>query len=90
MSKPYDYCVTDIAEYMIEHHATIRDTGNHFNLARSTIHNIMMKTLPLVDDNLYNQVKQVMSENKTDRGKRGGKATSLRWAKIREERFSKK
>ena len=65
----------DLALYMIENRATVRDAAKKFGISKSTVHKDLSQRLPAFNRPLYLQVKDVLEQNKAERHIRGGIAT---------------
>jgi putative DeoR family transcriptional regulator (stage III sporulation protein D) len=65
----------EIANYIIDCNATVRQTAKKFGISKSTVHKDIQERLPAVNRTLYLQAKQVLEENKAERHIRGGMAT---------------
>jgi putative DeoR family transcriptional regulator (stage III sporulation protein D) len=64
-----------LAVYMIETGATVRAAAQHFGISKSTVHKDLSQRLPQYNRGLYEQVRNVLDENKRQRHIRGGLAT---------------
>ena len=64
-----------LAQYIIEHKATVRAAAKQFGVSKSTVHKDLSERLPTFNRALYLQVKQVLEVNKAQRHIRGGLAT---------------
>ena len=64
-----------LAQYIIEHRATVRAAAKQFGISKSTVHKDLSERLPAFNRTLYLQAKQVLEENKAQRHIRGGMAT---------------
>lgn len=71
--------VIEIAGYIAETKATVRQTAGVFGVSKSTVHKDLTERLPLLDDELAASVKQVLDNNKAERHLRGGMATKLKY-----------
>ena len=76
--------VIRLAEYIACHGATVRQTARVFGISKSTVHKDMETRLKCLSPALYAQVKEVFRRNKAERHLRGGEATRMRYARIRE------
>lgn len=65
----------DVAKYLILTKTTIRKAALAFGLAKSTVHYDLSHRLPLIDDELYNSVRQILNKNFQEKNIRGGMAT---------------
>ena len=69
----------DLAEYIIEHKATVRSAALQFGISKSTVHKDLTERLPRVNPALYKQVRQLLDINKAERHIRGGLATRKKY-----------
>ena len=76
--KPGEWAVL-LAQYIIEHKATVRSAAKRFGVSKSTVHKDLSERLPGFNRPLYLQVKQVLEENKAQRHIRGGIATRRKY-----------
>ena len=65
----------EIAYYIIEHKATVRQTAKEFGVRKSTIHKDCTDRLEQINPNLAHSVRKVLDVNKQERHIRGGLAT---------------
>lgn len=72
MENPHEPFVTEeneifieIAKYMIENHASLRDTADAFGLGKTTVYDYVHERLPGISIILYKQVFDVLNENKS-------------------------
>ena len=66
-------------EFIANNGATVRDTGKHFGVGKSTVHKDMTERLKHIDKNLYDRVIEVLQINKKERHLRGGIATKNKY-----------
>ena len=64
-----------LAQYVLEHNATVRSAAKKFGVSKSTVHKDITERLKKQNAILYAQVQQVLSVNKAQRHLRGGMAT---------------
>ena len=69
----------ELASYIIENRATVRETARRFGISKSTVHKDIQERLPLYHRSVYLQVKEVLDENKAERHIRGGIATRRKY-----------
>ena len=69
----------DLALYIIENRATVRQAARQFGVSKSTVHKDIAERLPLFNRRLYLQVKEILDENKAQRHIRGGLATRKKY-----------
>ena len=68
-----------LAEYIIDHGATVRAAAAKFGLSKSTVHKDISERLAGFRPGLYAQVKEVLDVNKAQRHIRGGIATRKKY-----------
>ena len=74
-----------LAQYIIESNATVRQTAKKFNISKSTVHKDVTNKNCIICSNhaeLFEKVKRVLEQNKAERHIRGGSATKLKYQKI--------
>lgn len=69
----------EIAYYIIEHNATVRQTAKHFGVSKSTVHKDVTERLLQVNRSLAQQARSVLDTNKSERHIRGGMATKEKY-----------
>lgn len=69
----------ELAEYIIEHKATVRSAALQFGISKSTVHKDLTERLPRVNAALYRQVRLLLDINKAERHIRGGMATKKKY-----------
>lgn len=74
-----------LAHYIIENNATVRQTAKKFNISKSTVHKDVSERLRAINDVLYNEVKRVLEQNKSERHIRGGLATKTKYERLRKK-----
>lgn len=67
------------ADYIIENNATVRDTARKFDISKSTVHKDVTERLKHIDKDLYEEVREVLNQNKAERHIRGGLATKKKY-----------
>lgn len=68
-----------IANYIIEHNATVRQTAKQFGVSKSTVHKDVTDRLVQVNPELANAARKVLDVNKSERHIRGGLATKEKY-----------
>lgn len=68
-----------IANYIIEHNATVRQTAKQFGVSKSTVHKDVTDRLIQVNPELANAARKVLDVNKSERHIRGGLATKEKY-----------
>jgi putative DeoR family transcriptional regulator (stage III sporulation protein D) len=69
----------DVANYIIEHNATVRQTAKQFGISKSTVHKDVTERLMLINPGLAKQARKVLDVNKSERHIRGGMATKEKY-----------
>ena len=64
-----------IANYIIDHNATVRQTAKAFGVSKSTVHKDVTDRLVQINPALARQARSVLDVNKSERHIRGGLAT---------------
>lgn len=72
-----------LAEYLIEHKATVRATAKHFGISKSTVHKDLAEKLPHANAVLYQEAKAILAINKAERHLRGGQATKIKYKTLK-------
>jgi putative DeoR family transcriptional regulator (stage III sporulation protein D) len=72
-----------LAQYIIEHNATVRQTAKEHNISKSTVHKDVAERLKTINEGLYKDVKLVLEQNKSERHIRGGLATQSQYERLR-------
>ena len=65
----------DIANYIIDHNATVRQTAKKFGISKSTVHKDVTDRLIQINPSLASEARKVLDMNKSERHIRGGMAT---------------
>lgn len=72
----------EIANYIINEKATVRQTANVFGVSKSTVHKDVTERLPKINPLVAGNVKKILDMNKAERHIRGGKATKMKYKAI--------
>lgn len=65
----------NIANYIIENNATVRQTARQFGISKSTVHKDVTDRLTQINPALASEARKVLDINKSERDIRGGLAT---------------
>ena len=65
----------EIAKYIIDNNATVRQTAKQFGISKSTVHKDVTERLSQVNPTLAREARKVLDVNKAERHIRGGQAT---------------
>ena len=68
-----------IANYIIDHNATVRQTAKKFGISKSTVHKDVAERLLYVNPHLAAEARKVLDVNKSERHIRGGMATKEKY-----------
>jgi len=74
----------EIAKYIIEHNATVRQTAKEFGISKSTVHKDCTDRLQQINPSLARAVRNVLDVNKQERHIRGGMATREKYLHLGE------
>ncbi len=69
----------NIANYIIECNATVRQTAKTFGVSKSTVHKDVTDRLMQINPTLAKQARCVLDVNKSERHIRGGMATKEKY-----------
>ncbi len=69
----------EVANYIIEQNATVRQTAKKFGISKSTVHKDVTERLEEIDPTLAKQARIVLDVNKSERHIRGGMATKEKY-----------
>ena len=69
----------EIANYIIDHNATVRQTAKKFGISKSTVHKDVTDRLEDINPSLAAQARVVLNINKAERHIRGGLATKEKY-----------
>ncbi|MBQ6807292.1 MAG: sporulation transcriptional regulator SpoIIID [Lachnospiraceae bacterium] len=69
----------DIANYIIENNATVRQTAKQFGISKSTVHKDVTDRLSQINPTLAFEARKVLDVNKSERHIRGGLATKEKY-----------
>ena len=68
-----------LAEYLIEKRCTVRAAARVFSISKSTVHKDITAKLMVINPDLYDRVKGILDQNKSERHLRGGEATRIKY-----------
>lgn len=69
----------EIANYIIENNATVRQTAKMFGISKSTVHKDVTERLTQINPTLAKEARKVLDINKSERHIRGGLATKEKY-----------
>lgn len=73
--KQIEERAVEIAEYIVDNNATVRQTAKQFGISKSTVHKDITERLLAIHPALAERTRQVLDLNKSERHIRGGMAT---------------
>ena len=71
------------AEYIVKTNSTVRACASHFAISKSTVHKDVTERLCHIDKRLFEEVREVLDKNLSERHIRGGMATKHKYAASR-------
>lgn len=71
-----------IAYYIIENNATVRQTAKAYGISKSTVHKDVTERLTLINPKLASEARKVLDTNKSERHIRGGMATKEKYSHL--------
>jgi putative DeoR family transcriptional regulator (stage III sporulation protein D) len=74
----------NIANYIIDHNATVRQTAKQFGISKSTVHKDVTDRLTQINPTLAKEARKVLDVNKSERHIRGGLATKEKYLHMQE------
>ena len=69
----------EIADYVIQENATVRQAAKKFNISKSTVHKDITERIHGIDRSKARKVKCILETNKRERSIRGGMATKKKY-----------
>jgi putative DeoR family transcriptional regulator (stage III sporulation protein D) len=80
MKKYIEDRAVEVAEYIIQNNATVRQAAKKFGISKSTVHADVTNRLMQFNPTLAKQARCVLDVNKSERHIRGGLATKEKYA----------
>ena len=71
----------EIGKYIVDYHATVRQTAKRFGISKSTVHKDATERLVKINPLLAKEAREILDINKSERHIRGGKATREKYRK---------
>lgn len=69
----------EIAVYITQNNATVRQAAKHFGISKSTVHKDVTERLEKINVSLAQETRKVLDINKSERHIRGGLATKEKY-----------
>ena len=79
----YDERPIRLAEYILEHKATVRQTAAEFGISKSTVHKDLSVRLRSDSRPLYDEMRLLLESNMNERHIRGGEATKRKYLALK-------
>jgi putative DeoR family transcriptional regulator (stage III sporulation protein D) len=79
MKKYIEERAIEIANYIIDNNATVRQTAKRFGISKSTVHKDVTDRLTFINPTLAREARKVLDINKAERHIRGGMATKEKY-----------
>lgn len=74
-----------LGRYITRNNATVRAAAGAFGISKSTVHTDVTQKLRYVNAGLWQEVRDVLDENRRQRHIRGGLATREKYLRVRQE-----
>ncbi len=71
----------EVAHYIIDNNATVRQAAKQFGISKSTVHKDVTERLLQINPSLAEKTRVVLDLNKSERHIRGGMATKEKYLK---------
>ena len=71
-----------LGKYIVANRATVRATAAATGISKSTVHKEVTRRLKEIDLDLYEQVRDILDLNKSERHSRGAYATREKYRKL--------
>ena len=71
--------VLELARYILETSATVRQVASDFGISKSTVHKDVTERIAMLSQPLTDAVRNVLEKNKAERHIRGGQATKEKY-----------
>lgn len=72
--------VMNMAKLILEQKTTVREIAKEVGYSKSTVHKDLTEKLPLLDKDLFEEVRDLLEYNKNIRHIRGGQSTKNKYA----------
>lgn len=77
----------EIANYIIQNNATVRQAAKQFGVSKSTVHVDVGVRIGYINPSLAKEVRKVLEQNKCERHIRGGLATKEKYLRKNKKIF---
>jgi len=72
----------EVAKFIIQSNATVRETAKKFGISKSTVHKDVTERLTKINPRLAKEARKVLEVNKSERHIRGGLATKEKYMTV--------
>lgn len=69
----------EVAKFIVNSNATVRETAKKFGISKSTVHKDITDRVKKINPNLALDVRKILEINKAERHIRGGMATKMKY-----------
>lgn len=77
--------VIDEANLFLKDHSTVREVAKKMKVGKSTVHKDFIEKLPVINEELFNEVFELLNYNKKVRHIRGGEATKKHFLALKNQ-----
>lgn len=67
------------ADHIINNRSTVREVAKYYGISKSTVHKDVTARLYHIDRSRYDEVREILNQNKAERHIRGGMATKRKY-----------
>lgn len=85
MKRYIEERAVEIAYYIIDNNATVRQAAKAFGVSKSTVHTDVCVRLKTINGTLAKDVRKILDVNKEERHIRGGLATKEKYLSMHSE-----
>jgi len=85
MKKYLEQRIISVGKHIAETGCTVRTTAKVFSLSKSTVHNDMLKKLPIIEPTLGREVSCILKQHKDTRHILGGLATKAKYTGLKRD-----
>ena len=71
----------ELGEYIADNKTTVRGAAKKFGVSKSTVHKDVSQRLRKLNPKLFEEVREILETNKSERHIRGGLATKNKYSK---------
>ncbi len=75
----------EIAQYIVDKKATVRQTAKKFGVSKSTVHKDVTDRIERINPVLARETRKILNLNKQERHIRGGMATREKYLHLQED-----